>query len=283
MITYKVVYKTENFYSDTVKEAIYDILVLPAENRTQKLVWYETENSLKEQVFIHKNMYGFNLLRIRTSNPFREFSFKMEAEVSVKKVNIFDFNPLPVEKEKEILNSDIFRIENFIYLKKTKYTKLSEKNKRKIPVLEEKTSVFQFLTDLNSYIYELIDYCTVSTDVNTVADQVFEIEKGVCQDYAHAFISVARENGIPARYVSGYLNQGKNFVGDIFMHAWVEAYIPGVGWKGFDPTNNLFVDENYIKVSHGVDYSDCSPIKGVLKTNGKTETHYSVQVIQEQQ
>ncbi len=282
MINYKVVYKTDNHYTDTVREAIYDILVLPTVNSYQNLISFKVENSLNAQPFIYKNMYGFDVFRLRTSKPFNLFSFKMEAKVSVKKVNVFDFKTLPIDEERKILNSDEFKIDNFIFLKKTKYTYLSEKNKEKIPIFDGKTSVFEFLLQLNEYLYKRINYCTSSTDVHTIADQVFEIERGVCQDYAHAFISVARENGIPARYVSGYLNQGKNFVGDVFMHAWVEAYIPNVGWKGFDPTNNLLVDENYIKVSHGVDYSDCSPIKGVLKTNGTVKTHYSVKIQQTQ-
>jgi transglutaminase-like putative cysteine protease len=63
------------------------------------------------------------------------------------------------------------------------------------------------------------------------------------------------------------------------MHAWVEAFLPQQGWFGFDPTNNLMVDVNYIKVAHGADYSDCSPIKGVLRTKGDHKTDYGVKVI----
>src|SRR5690606_35595902 len=101
-------------------------------------------------------------------------------------------------------------------------------------------------------------------------------------DYTHIFIGMCRYNGIPACYVSGYLNQGMDFVGSTLMHAWVEAFIPGVGWVGFDPTNNLLVNEHYIKVSHGADYADCSPIKGVLKTNGENKTSYQVKVFSQQ-
>jgi transglutaminase-like putative cysteine protease len=281
LIKYKIVYKTENVYTDIVKEAIFDILVLPTNTDYQELISWNTYNSLKEPIFIYKNLFGYDVIRIRSSKPFSRFEFKLEAEVNVKKINPFDFKPLPLEEELKILKSDEFRIDNYIYLKKTKYTYISDKNKHKILKYDGKRHIFDFLLELNEYLYKKITYCTLSTNVDTIADQVFEIERGVCQDYAHAFISIARENGIPARYVSGYLNQGKNFTGDIFMHAWVEALIPGVGWKGFDPTNNLLVDENYIKVSDGVDYSDCSPFKGVLKTNGETHTTYSVKVIQE--
>ncbi|WP_457640291.1 transglutaminase-like domain-containing protein [Persephonella sp.] len=282
MTRYKTVYKTHNTYTETVKEAIFDLLVLPAEDKNQQVVNFSVKSLPDEPVFMYKNLFGFNVVRIRTSKPFNEFRFQMEATVDVKEQNPFDFTGLPLEKELEILQSDSFRIENFLFLRKTRYTSVSPKNKKKFLKYKKDRPVFEYLMELNSYIHSMITYCTVSTDVYTVADQVFEIERGVCQDFAHAFIAVARENGIPARYVSGYLNQGKGYVGDMFMHAWVEALIPGVGWKGFDPTNNLLVEHNYIKVAHGEDYSDCAPIKGVLKTGGEVKTSYSVQVMQEQ-
>ncbi|RLJ70596.1 transglutaminase-like putative cysteine protease [Hydrogenivirga caldilitoris] len=280
---YKVIYNTDNHYTDVVREAIYDLLVLPTTDESQTLLFYNTENSIKEKPTLYKNTFGFDVFRIRTAKPFETFSFRMEAEVAVKEVNPFDFISLPPEEERAILNSEAFKIDNFLFLKRTRYTHLSDSNKKKIPNLDKSKSVFNFLLELNRYINERIDYCTLSTDVYTTADQVFELGKGVCQDYAHAFISVARENQIPSRYVSGYLNPGEGLIGSLFMHAWVEALIPGVGWKGFDPTNNLLVDENYVKVAHGVDYNDCAPIKGVVKTNGKVETQYLVQVSQEQQ
>lgn len=283
MIRYEISYISENKYSEEVKEAIFDFLVLPADTVYQRLKNYTVENSLKENIFEYRNLFGFKILRIRTSKAFDSFLFSVNSQVEVAEQNPFDFKPLPLEKELEILNSDRFKIENFLYLRKTKYTYVSEKNKEKFLWYRKDKSVFDFLIELNKHVHNLIDYCTVSTDVHTVADQIFEIEKGVCQDYAHVFISIARENGIPARYVSGYLNQGKGYIGDALMHAWAEALIPGVGWKGFDPTNNLLVEHNYIKVAHGEDYNDCAPIKGVIKTAGSSLTRYSVRVIQEQQ
>jgi transglutaminase-like putative cysteine protease len=117
------------------------------------------------------------------------------------------------------------------------------------------------------------------TNVHTTATEVLELGKGVCQDYTHIFLAIARRNRIPCRYVSGYLNQGGKLMGSAVMHAWAETYIPGYGWCGFDPTNNLMADSNYIKAAHGSDYSDCSPIKGVLKTSGYHRTDYQVKVI----
>ena len=105
---------------------------------------------------------------------------------------------------------------------------------------------------------------------------------GVCQDFAHLFLAVMRANSIPARYVSGYLNQGQSFAGDAALHAWVEAFLPGTGWIGFDPSNNLLANAHYLKIGHGLDYSDCMPIKGVFVARANGNTEYSVKVVEQQ-
>src|SRR5690606_3359672 len=134
----------------------------------------------------------------------------------------------------------------------------------------------------NKHTNKLLSYHKNITTVATTASEALKLKKGVCQDYAHLFIAFSRANRIPVRYVSGYLNQGKKFFGSSFMHAWVEVYIPALGWVGFDPTNNLLVDENYIKVAHGADYLDCAPIKGVLKSIGQeSKSDYQVKVVQQ--
>ncbi len=90
-----------------------------------------------------------------------------------------------------------------------------------------------------------------------------------------------RKTGLPARYVSGYLNQGTEYRGSAFMHAWAEVMIPELGWTGFDPTNNLIVNNNYLKVSHGSDYSECGTLKGIVRSNGTNKTEYTVQVVEQ--
>ncbi|WP_192821318.1 transglutaminase family protein [Rufibacter sp. LB8] len=127
-------------------------------------------------------------------------------------------------------------------------------------------------------MYDLLEFDPEPTDVHTPVSEVLELKRGVCQDFTHLFLALARLSKIPCRYVSGYLNQGLNLTGTAVMHAWAEAYLPGFGWQGFDPTNNLLADSNYNKAANGTDYGDCSPLKGVLKTNGGQETKYHVKV-----
>ena len=78
--------------------------------------------------------------------------------------------------------------------------------------------------------------------------------------------------------MSGYLDQGAGFVGTGQLHAWVEALIPELGWIGFDSTNDLLADHHYIKIAHGTDFTDCSPIIGVLESAGMQKSIHSVTV-----
>lgn len=112
------------------------------------------------------------------------------------------------------------------------------------------------------------------------AEDVLKAGKGVCQDHSHVFISCARELGLPARYVSGYLMLNDKTVQDA-MHAWAEAYIAGLGWVGFDVSNGISPDTRYVRVATGLDYPDASPVTGI-RIGGEGE-HLDVQIDVSQQ
>ena len=173
-----------------------------------------------------------------------------------------------------------FRASNDVFLRFTDLTTLHQEVDFKF---DEKLSLFQNLQNLNSWIKNEFTFKTNVTDIDTDLNHILEIKQGVCQDFTHLFIAIAKKFGIPSRYVSGYLHQGNGFVGDLQMHAWVECCLPNSGWVGFDPTNDLIAAENHIKVAHGKDYSDCPPLKGIVFSSGKNETEYTVQVAAQQQ
>ncbi|MCJ8143003.1 transglutaminase family protein [Ancylobacter sp. A5.8] len=104
------------------------------------------------------------------------------------------------------------------------------------------------------------------THASTSAIEAFELKRGVCQDYAHIFIACARHLGIPARYVSGYLvgdgSTRAQGAGHQAGHAWAEAHIEGLGWVGFDATNQMCPIETYVRVAVGLDYLNAAPVRG---------------------
>ena len=127
--------------------------------------------------------------------------------------------------------------------------------------------------DLMHRIHADFEYETTATDVNTPALEALKLRKGVCQDLAHVMLGCLRSLGLPARYVSGYLltepAPGQpRLVGTDASHAWVGVYLPtpqGRGsWVDLDPTNERLAGEDYVTLAVGRDYSDVSPMRGVI-------------------
>ena len=124
-----------------------------------------------------------------------------------------------------------------------------------------------------------------ATTVSTPVLEVLENKRGVCQDFAHLMIACLRALGLAARYVSGYLltrpPPGKpRLIGADASHAWVSVYVPGseYGWVDFDPTNNLLPDTEHITLSFGRDFSDISPLRGIILGGGGAEPEVAVTV-----
>lgn len=139
------------------------------------------------------------------------------------------------------------------------------------------------LVELNRSIFTGFKYESNVTDVSTPLAQVMRERRGVCQDFAHVAVGCLRSFGLPARYVSGYLETipppGKErLVGADASHAWASVFIPDLGWIDFDPTNDLLPDDRHITVSWGRDFSDVSPLKGVVLGGGSHRLSVSVDV-----
>ena len=127
--------------------------------------------------------------------------------------------------------------------------------------------------ELASRIHADFDYVSQATDASTPALEALELRRGVCQDFAHVMLGCLRSLGLPARYVSGYLltepppGQAR-LVGSDASHAWVSVYLPsesGRGrWADLDPTNDRAAGEDYVRLAVGRDYSDVSPMRGVI-------------------
>ena len=132
---------------------------------------------------------------------------------------------------------------------------------------------------INEAIHRRFKYRQQVTGVDSPIDDALESGEGVCQDFTHVMLACVRRLGIPARYVSGYLFHGS---GDTSMdgatHAWMEAFLPGLGWMGFDPTNNVVAGTRHIRVAVGRDYADVPPTKGVFRGRSANELAVAVQV-----
>jgi transglutaminase-like putative cysteine protease len=122
---------------------------------------------------------------------------------------------------------------------------------------------------IGEHIHANYKYTPLSTNVNTKASEVIRKKQGVCQDFAHLMLGICRTHGIPSRYVSGYFLNKHKLPGEIeASHAWVEVFIPGYGWKGYDPTHRRETDTRYVKLAAGRDYGDIRPVGGTFRGKG---------------
>jgi transglutaminase-like putative cysteine protease/predicted glutamine amidotransferase len=142
-------------------------------------------------------------------------------------------------------------------------------------VARNDSRLMDILRDMNISIYKDYKYVSGSTSNNTTPFEVFTARQGVCQDFANLFICLARLLSIPARYRMGYIYTGVNYENKIqsdASHAWLEIYIPYVGWRGFDPTNGCMVAQDHVRVACGRNYIDATPTSGTIFKGGGTET-----------
>jgi transglutaminase-like putative cysteine protease len=138
--------------------------------------------------------------------------------------------------------------------------------------------------DLTRRIHQEFTFDPTSTTVKTPVADVFRLRRGVCQDFARLEIACLRSLGLPARYVSGYLETAPppgraRLRGADASHAWLAAYCPKIGWIHVDPTNNLLPSTRHVTVAWGRDYNEVSPIHGVILGGGKHTLQVSVDVL----
>lgn len=147
--------------------------------------------------------------------------------------------------------------------------------------IERGDDPLQFLRRVMREMHARLEYKPKTTRVDSPIDEALAARCGVCQDFAHIFIALARQAGIPSRYVSGYLfrrtEEEIRHSGDA-THAWVECYLPPLGWCGFDPTNNEEASDGHIRVAVGRDYADVPPTRGVYKGVAAVRTELAVAV-----
>jgi transglutaminase-like putative cysteine protease len=144
------------------------------------------------------------------------------------------------------------------------------------PLFPPGASAIDGIAALSAKIFEDFTYAPGSTSVSTPLAEAFARRTGVCQDFAHVAIACLRALGLPARYVSGYLETQPapgmpKLTGVDGSHAWLSVFLPDAGWVAVDPTNNQFANGRYVVTAIGRDYSDVPPMNGIIYTDGRTE------------
>jgi transglutaminase-like putative cysteine protease len=253
----------------------------PLSSGQQRCLNFTLTVSPTATVFSYEEPLGNMVHHFDVPQPHRQLSVVAEALVEVKKFPELPLS-LPVESWGE-LKAETGGFEFLDFLLPSPLIRpsrlLGEFYEQVGPLPDE--DPLTFLRRLQNEIATRFAYVPLSTQVDSPIDIALDTREGVCQDFAHIMVGLARLAEIPARYVSGYLHHR----GDLAdrssrdaTHAWAEAYLPKLGWVGFDPTNNILAEERHIRTCLGRDYRDVPPTRGVYRGQAASELSVAVQV-----
>lgn len=276
---YIVRHVTRFAYTNAVSEAFTELRMQPLMDERQTLREFKLTVTPNARLHAYTDHWGNTAHYFSHPAAHRQMIIKTESVVEVK--------PLPelpaslsladwaVYDQGDV--QDLF----WDYLNESRFTKKSPilthfMHEMEVSRLMDPLST---LISLNRNLYHGIQYVPNSTRVDSPIDDALTDRKGVCQDFAHIFIAIVRQLGIPARYVSGYLyHSQEDLSADGASHAWAEAWFPELGWIGFDPTNHMLAGHRHIRVAYGRDYADVTPSRGVFKGDAVTKLGVSVVV-----
>jgi len=283
---------TQYEYAESVTDSVNEIRLTPSTNERQSCYQQAISIVPNASLFTYEDYFGNRVHAFSVNGPHKRLTIRTSMTVVTKQAPTSEereqyLSKRPPEQAWNWLRTDDAANRFTEFLLTTEYTAVTtevEQFAGEILMADENTkaSVLDWLSALSTKIRSEFIYDPEATDVKTKTSDMFLSKRGVCQDFAHLMIASCRAFGIPARYVSGY-----HFVGDLqggsadfeqASHAWVEAFVPGLGWCSFDPTNVDPVGERYVKLGHGRDYKDIVPVKGVYRGTGEQKLHVSVDV-----
>ncbi|CAM3772621.1 transglutaminase family protein [Alkalicoccus chagannorensis] len=280
---YRIEHINDFTYDTCVDQSLNHIRLKPRTDECQRLLSYSPEITPVTLTKEHTDIWGNTVESFFIAEPHSRLQVKTTSYVSIQKspfIRMVAFTP----EMDTIFRSELFRSHYLSFLSETPPTHLRQ---------DQVDYVLRELGDLSNpvdcvlrvmdFVYNRFTYDPEATGVHTGGTESFDLERGVCQDYANVMIAILRAKGIPSRYVSGYLYVGEDsaLIGDAATHAWVEVMIPGIGWVGLDPTNNVEALEQHIRVGVGRDYNDTSPVQGVYRGGSqRLEVKVSVQLLE---
>lgn len=275
---YQIMHTTRLRYSQPVSESMMEVRMQPRTESHQRCLRFKLATNPSSRVLNYADHLG-NIVHY-FDVPARHAQLFIQAE-SLVEMNPATTLPDALSPDSwDLLDAHVDSHDYYDYIMPSQNTAPSPA----LAALASELNVVRrddplsLLREITSRIYESFAYDSDITDVDSPIDVALASRKGVCQDFSQIMIALVRSLRIPARYVSGYLFYERltDRSTPDESHAWVEAMLPGLGWVGFDPTNNIHAGERHIRVAIGRDYLDVPPNKGLFK--GTAESSLSVDV-----
>ena len=279
----EICHVTRYQYAEPVTDSVNELRLAPRTDERQACYQHQLTIEPNVSLMSYEDYFGNRVHSFTASEPHRELVITSRSTVVTRDSEMKKGTEGDPAASWNKVRGEEFVNANAEYLLPTVYASFHPSVVNFALSIEgEGDGVFAFVQRACERIFNDFEYKPLSTGVHTTSDELIGLGAGVCQDFAHLLLSVCRIKGVAARYVSGC-----HFVGDLqgrdadfeqASHAWVEAYVPGMGWQGFDPTNNGLVDWRYVKLAHGRDYLDIVPVKGVYRGTGFQTLQVNVDV-----
>ena len=280
MACYEIEHVSRYSYTSPVRHCLMSLCIKPFDDARQQLLSYRITSDPPASINEELDSFGNtkHILNIHRMHKSLEIIARSTVEVAESPPA---HSPLETNAWQEIESwRDSFALWDYTHASPlTQPSSSLDSFIGRLDVRKE-SDPLQIVTNLSDSIYRNFQYAPGSTTAVSPVDHILNSGQGVCQDYAHAMIAIARSWGIPSRYVSGYV-----FVDGIggqapqsATHAWVECLLPTLGWRSFDPTNAVMPSEGHVRIAVGRDYSDVSPTSGVLVSSGESRLEVDVRM-----
>lgn len=275
---------TRYHYDRPIQRSSHRLRLRPLHDRSQSLLDYRLTVEPAVPVIEYEDVFGNETSRFELTEPYTDLTLTAESIVALTDADPFAFASLPIRPSFPLvwMPWEQKMLEPYLQPEELAETQLTELYDYGMSFVEKcNHDLMETLFALNLTLFRDYKYVPGSTSLETTPFQVYLSKQGVCQDFANVFICVARLLGIPARYVCGYIftgNTGEARARSDASHAWVQLYIPRVGWKAFDPTNGVLPRTDHVRVAYGRHFRDATPTAGTLYTAAGESLSIEVEV-----
>jgi transglutaminase-like putative cysteine protease len=281
-----VKHTTRYVYNQAVQRSTHCVRLRPVDDLYQRVQNYQLQITPEVPIVEFEDVFGNWASSFEIKQPYTELVLTAESTVALSDIDPFAFTQTPIRPSFPLVWMPWERMMLFPYLAPLELPEpqLRELSDYAMSFVEKNNyDLMEALFDINLTLFREYKYVPGSTRLETTPYDVYTGKKGVCQDFANLFICMARLLGIPARYVCGYIYTGHaeaeaTPAQSDASHAWLQLYIPHVGWKGFDPTNGVLANSDHIRVAYGRHYRDATPTTGTLYTPAQETMSIDVQV-----
>ena len=255
----KIFHSTTYRYEPPASGVIQILRMTPGSHDGQYVADWQIDVSTDSRLHAHEDAFG-NLTHVMTGSTVADLNITVEGLVETHDTG-------------GVLKGSDERFPPSLFLRATPLTSVNPAMATFARELraESEGDDIGFLHTLMTEISEHMTFDADPTTSATSAAEAFGLKRGVCQDYAHVFIACARSGGVPARFVSGHFLRSDGMIHQEAGHAWAEAFVPDLGWVGFDAANCICTTDAHVRVATGLDYLGAAPVRGT-RYGGGTET-----------